>query len=190
MLSKSAVVTTENKSSDSIVKNSDEFTAMVRGMAIGPFGRALLSQIEAITTTAREHHSRPPRSSSQNLSVYKCVRQRGHDRVEIYVPICIRGTNRVGGRLPPKNIRIPVQVNRHADNQEFLDFVTSYVTCETDSMSIPEKQEYVLGGYKWQKLKNGQFKVNGHTLIDNIISSWDQTCTQEMLDFEADTDTC
>jgi hypothetical protein len=199
MLSKSAVVSTENKSSDSIVKNPDEFTAMVRGMANGPFGRALLPQIEAIMTTAREHHSRPSRSSSENLSVYTCVRQRGHNRVEIYVPTCIRGTKRLRGRLPPKNIRIPVQDNRHADNEAFIEFVTNYVTVETDSMSIPEKQKYVLGGFKWQELKNGQFKVNGHTLVDNIISSWDQTRTQEMVDqtctqeiagFEADTDTC
>ena len=69
MLSQSAVATTKNKSSDFNVKNADEFIAMIRVMTNGPFGRVLLPQIEGITTTAREHHSLPSRSSSQNLSV-------------------------------------------------------------------------------------------------------------------------
>ena len=83
----------------------------------------------------------------------------------------IRHVGKVAGKPAPKNIWIPVQGNCHAENLEFLDFVTDYVTSETDSMSLSEKQSYVLGGYQVQKLKSGRVKVVDYDLIDNIMKS-------------------
>ena len=84
----------------------------------------------------------------------------------MYVPILIRDAGKlVTGRPAPTNIWIPVQGNCHAENPEFFDFVTNYVTSETDSMV-------------------------GHDLIDNIMNYWNQICHLEVVDDEVDISTC
>ena len=161
----------DSKNSEEFCKNAEEFCTMAEGFLYGESGRHILRRLQPIIKSAQEHHAHPPRVSGQHLSVYKCARKMGHDRVEIYVPMIIRHVGEVAGKAPPKNIRIPVQGDCHADNEEFLRFVTNYVTSETDNMTLSQKQSYVLEGYQVQKLKSGRVKVVGHDMVDDIMQS-------------------
>ena len=177
----------DSKNSEEFCKNAEEFCTMAEGFLYGESGRHILRRLQPIIKSAQEHHAHPPRVSGQHLSVYKCARKRGHDRVEIYVPMIIRDVGEVAGKASPKNIRIPVQGDCHADNEEFLRFVTNYVTTETDNMTLSQKQSYVLEGYQVQKLKSGRVKVVGHDMVDDIIQSWHMTRNlEEEVNCEAD----
>ena len=177
----------DSKNSEEFCKNAEEFCTMAEGFLYGESGRHILQRLQPIIKSAQEHHAHPPRVSGQHLSVYKCARKRGHDRVEIYVPMIIRDVGEVAGKASPKNIRIPVQGDCHADNEEFLRFVTNYVTTETDNMTLSQKQSYVLEGYQVQKLKSGRVKVVGHDMVDDIIQSWHMTRNlEEEVNCEAD----
>ena len=168
----------------------ENFVSMVRGLLFGVHGRNIMTPLQAVLNATQTHHCDPERFCGENLSVYKCSRKRGRARVEIYVPTLIRNVIKIAGKPAPKNIRIPIHGVCHAENKEFLDFVTNYVTSETDSMTLPEKQTYISQGYQVQSLKNGRVKVIGHDLIDNIMCAWNQTCILEVEEDDARTGTC